>query len=251
MELDWTTFILEIINFLILVWILQHFLYKPVLNIIARRKSDIDRTLLEAGTKQNQAENLKEQYEKRLVDWEKEKLVAREAFQDEMNAERLRQMTALQKSLQEEREKSRIIDQRNLADQQRKLNEEAIEKGARFASRFLTRFSSIEFESRLIKLICEDLPKLTGEQTERIRKAFEDDRNSKIRITSAFPVSDELKEALVKSLSELIGSKPVYEFNQEPALLTGLRINLGSWVLQANLQEELKFFSEMEYRAIS
>ena len=31
MELDWTTFVLEIVNFLVLVWILQRYLYRPVL----------------------------------------------------------------------------------------------------------------------------------------------------------------------------------------------------------------------------
>ena len=39
MELDWTTFILEIINFLVLVWILHRFLYQPVMNVIAQRRA--------------------------------------------------------------------------------------------------------------------------------------------------------------------------------------------------------------------
>ena len=42
MEVDWTTFALEIINFLILVWILKRFFYHPVLDIIARRRICIE-----------------------------------------------------------------------------------------------------------------------------------------------------------------------------------------------------------------
>ena len=34
MNIDWTSFSLEIINFLVLVWLLKHFLYKPVMDII-------------------------------------------------------------------------------------------------------------------------------------------------------------------------------------------------------------------------
>ncbi len=49
MELNWTTFALEIVNFLILVWILKRFLYKPVLEAIARRKTAIDKTLSDAA----------------------------------------------------------------------------------------------------------------------------------------------------------------------------------------------------------
>ena len=45
MQLDWSTFILEILNFLILVWILKRFLYKPILTMIAERKAAIEQTL--------------------------------------------------------------------------------------------------------------------------------------------------------------------------------------------------------------
>ena len=37
MQIDWTTLVLEIINFLVLVWILKRFLYKPVMEAIAAR----------------------------------------------------------------------------------------------------------------------------------------------------------------------------------------------------------------------
>ena len=37
MELDWSTFALEIINFLALLWILKRFLYRPILAVVAER----------------------------------------------------------------------------------------------------------------------------------------------------------------------------------------------------------------------
>ena len=42
-ELSWSTFILEVINFIVLVFILKHFFYKPVLTAIARRRESIDK----------------------------------------------------------------------------------------------------------------------------------------------------------------------------------------------------------------
>ena len=38
MEINWFTVIAQVINFLILVWLLKRFLYKPVLNAIAERE---------------------------------------------------------------------------------------------------------------------------------------------------------------------------------------------------------------------
>ena len=66
MELDWTTFLLEVINFLILVWLLKRFLYQPVLEVIGKRRQKIQAELLQAATTQDQASQLKEQYEKRI-----------------------------------------------------------------------------------------------------------------------------------------------------------------------------------------
>ncbi|WP_054775053.1 hypothetical protein [Methylogaea oryzae] len=44
MELDWSTIALEIVNFLILVWLLKRLLYKPVQDIIAQRRAAIEAT---------------------------------------------------------------------------------------------------------------------------------------------------------------------------------------------------------------
>ena len=45
MQFDWTTFALEIVNFLVLVWILRRFLYRPVTDVIARRAAEVEHRL--------------------------------------------------------------------------------------------------------------------------------------------------------------------------------------------------------------
>jgi len=69
LELNWSTFALEIFNFLVLVWILKRFLYKPVLNVITRRRETIENQLAEARQLHADADALKERYEHRLSDW--------------------------------------------------------------------------------------------------------------------------------------------------------------------------------------
>eukprot|EP00906_Rhabdomonas_costata_P005328 RCo008000 len=106
MAFDWTTFSLEIINFLVLVWILKRFLYQPVLKTIAERRSGIERTLQNAQEKETSAFTLKTQYESRLADWEQEKLATRAHLSAEIAAERQRQMESLNKELALERERN-------------------------------------------------------------------------------------------------------------------------------------------------
>ena len=63
MEFDWTTFTLEIINFLILVWILKRFLYRPILDVIAKRRAGIEKTLADAQRIETEAIEIKQQNE--------------------------------------------------------------------------------------------------------------------------------------------------------------------------------------------
>jgi F-type H+-transporting ATPase subunit b len=106
MELDWTTFVLEVINFLVLVWILQRYLYRPVLNILAARKTGIERVLAEAKEAEERASALKGQFESRLADWEQEKAAARASLETALALERERQMEALAEALAAERERT-------------------------------------------------------------------------------------------------------------------------------------------------
>ena len=41
MQIDWLTVAAQIVNFLVLVWLLQRFLYKPITNAMHRREERI------------------------------------------------------------------------------------------------------------------------------------------------------------------------------------------------------------------
>ena len=90
LELNWSTFLLEIINFLILIWILKYFFYKPVLNVIAHRRRNIEKSLNDANTLHGDAEALRTRYENRLSEWEKERQAAHMSLDKEIETERAR-----------------------------------------------------------------------------------------------------------------------------------------------------------------
>ncbi|MGW8183687.1 MAG: F0F1 ATP synthase subunit B family protein, partial [Burkholderiales bacterium] len=138
MQFDWVTFVLEIVNFLILVWILKRFLYQPVLKTIARRKAAIDRTLADARTKTTDAEALERQYRDRLGDWEKEKQSLRSQLEEEINATRARRTAALDEELKQEREKRRLVEERKMNEWRARTEEEAVIQGTQFAAKLLS-----------------------------------------------------------------------------------------------------------------
>lgn len=244
MEINWSTFLLEIINFLVLVWILKRFLYKPVQNVIARRKACIDETLSKAETVQAEAERLREQHENRLSEWKTEKQKAHEELGREIETEKARRMKELQDFLEQEKEKNRVAEERDFLDAKRKIEETALMYGAIFAARLLKEAAGPETESRLIDMAIGELNRLSAEQISFLRSSYEKSKDD-IVVTSAYPLSDKLRHRLKLTLAAVINPELSIRFEQNTELLAGVLITINSWVLGANLRDELKGFAAM------
>ncbi|WP_461481957.1 F0F1 ATP synthase subunit delta [Porticoccus sp.] len=243
MELSWSTFLLEIINFLVLIWILKHFLYKPVLAIIAKRQAGVEKTLGDARALHADADKLKQQYEARLEHWNQERQQARDTLSGELEAERSRKLSALRDSLQQEREKARVAEARRLADAQRKLEEHAFALGARFAGKLLTQATGAETEQRLVELAIGELGQLSPERIAALQAHNGVSANT-ITVTSAYPLPEQQRQQLRQALGHN-GWTGTPRFQEDPSLLAGLRITIGAWVLAANLRDELRGFAEL------
>jgi len=246
LELNWSTFLLEIINFLVLVWILKHFLYQPVLDVIARRHKLIESQLTEAHQVQDEAESLKTQYEGRLADWEQERRQARDTLKQELDKERARQLSVLQATLEQEREKARVAQERQHAEQQRAIEHHALQQGAVFSSRLLEQASGPELEARLLTLLLAGLSGLSEEQTSKLRQQWGEPPDS-IEVSSAFTMSAEQRQQIETALHRVSGLAIPVSFTQDAELLAGLRIVIGAWVLAANVRDELTGFTEFAH----
>lgn len=249
MELDWTTFALEVVNFLILVWLLKRFLYQPVMEFVARRQAGIEQTLADARTARAEADALKAQYENRLADWAQERQKALEALHLDMEQERARQLAALKQELAGEEEKIRVVEARQRQEFSRQAEQEALTLAARFATRLLERASGPQTTASLACLLAEELASLAADQRAALRAAAASG-NGAVLVTSAHPLDEAQRQALEAAFTALLeGMAPAWKYRVEPALIGGLRLSLGPWVLNANFKDELQAFAELTHEA--
>ena len=248
MELNWSTFVLEIINFLVLVWLLQRFFYKPVMGVIARRRAAIEKTVADAKTLQAEAEQLESQYRQRLADWEQERQRAREQLAGEIEAERAQRRTALQSQLEQEREKARVAEERRQADAAHKAEEAALMQAAGFAARLLGEVASPELEQRLVELLLEQLAGLPEDRIAALRNSCGRVPEA-ILVSSTWPLPETQRQRLREVLQSTLELDLPLRFQQDSALLAGLRVTVGAWVLGANLHDELKALAEFAHDA--
>lgn len=248
MELNATTFLLEIVNFLVLVWILKRFLYRPVKEVLEQRRRRVEETTARAERLHTEAEAMRTQYEARLGDWEAERERARAKLQDDLREERAQQLAALQQELEKEREKSRILEARRCEEAARKMEQKALALGGRFAGRLLAQAATPELEAHLFKLLLEELPALPPERREQLDAVFSE-QNPPVQVSSAFALSADQRRTLQEVLSAVVDQPLECRFEEDPSLLAGLSVRLGPLVLRANLRDELQFFSDTAHEA--
>jgi F-type H+-transporting ATPase subunit b len=242
-ELSWTTFSLQVVNFLVLVWLLKRFLYKPVLEAIAQRRAAIDKSMSDAQSKEVTAHALVEQYQNRLADWENEKAKLRTGVVEEIAAQRAQMMAGLESALKQEREKARVLEERRLTELRNQAETAAVAKGVQFTARLLARAAGPDLDSRLVSLALEDLPRLAHEQIQALRSAVSQQSGLQIKVTSAFPLSLPQRSVITEKVKELAQANVAVAFNEDAGLLAGLRISIGPWVLRANIEDELEYFA--------
>jgi len=243
MEPDWSTFVLEILNFMILVWILQHFLYRPVLAVIARRQAATEQVMADAESRRTQAGELEKRFEGRLAAWEREKQQAREALETELAGVRQRRLAEIETEIGKAAERARISDERRAAAVLQAQEHEALELAGRFAARLLQRVASPALEAQLVNAALADLDTLD----EARRSAFREGLNSadSIQVNSAYALGREMEQTVRRHLEGLAQRSLTCDFRQDPSVVAGLRVVAGPWSLRASLRDELDGFIGM------
>lgn len=244
MEFNVSTFVLEVINFLVLIWILQRLFYKPLLGVIAKRKDFISQALADAENLKLQAETLRHDYENRLKSWELEKQSAIHTLQAQLSIEKSTQMQRFQDELEQVRQSAKATQAFQQQQWEQQLERQALQNAARFAALLLQRAVTPELEGQLCQLLLEQWSSLP----EACHASFKNLKLKEalpVKISSAFPLAENVRDSLQHRLETLVTQPIRLSFAIEPEIIAGLRIDLGAWVLNANLQHELIGFAEL------
>src|SRR5689334_1065054 len=90
MLINWFTVVAQAINFLILVWLLKRFLYKPILHAIDEREKRIATQLAQAEAKKAEAQKERDGFQRKNEVFDQERAALLKKVEDEAGAERQR-----------------------------------------------------------------------------------------------------------------------------------------------------------------
>ena len=224
MQIDYFTIAAQIINFLVLVFLLRHFLYQPVIKSMKERELRISNQLKEAEDKGREAEQKLESYSKmeREISDKRQELLAKAAEESEANR------ADLMKKARSEVEAARVGWSESLRQQEEALLADlslrAGEEVYAVARRVLQDLADEDLERRAIDAFIKRLQNLNQSEKESV-KEFYKTPSERITIRSTFEIQEEQRQRIRELLRDQTGFEPRLEFEIAPQLICGVEMD--------------------------
>ncbi len=242
MSIDPFTFALEIINFLVLLWLLHRFLYKPIKQAIADRRETLNRELATALQQEQEALALKAQYERNMAEWEQEKSRQEEALHIELAREQEAALVKVRQTAEAERVRLSTLTEQELTNQRRQVQSMAAQTALHLTSKMLARMAGSELDQVILRILMEDLAQLPKAEQSLLQAAV-CHNHATITVTTARALNQDQEQQLETGLRQVLEKEVHCRFNQDADLLSGFRLSIGDQVVQADLGDELAFFA--------
>lgn len=173
MAIDWFTVAAQIVNFLILVWLLKKLLFRPILNAMERREMGISGRLQQAHQQKAEAEALQQQYQQSLQQWQREK----DALMAQAREEAENEKTALLQCLSEEIQRKKAEFETEIQQQQQALggliSRTLAEKTLSLSDKILRQLADQSLEQRIVEHFLGVLAGLPEQECAPLKQALQ------------------------------------------------------------------------------
>jgi F-type H+-transporting ATPase subunit b len=225
MLIDWFTVVAQAINFLILVWLLQRFLYKPVLAAIDAREAKIAATLMDAAANKKEAEATRDGYHGEREAFERQRGELLGKATEEANAERQRLLDAARK----DSETLRLKLSDAVADERAKLNREIMirtqEEVFAMARRALLDLAGTTLEERMTEVFIRRLGEMPSEQ-KALLNPLARKNGAAAQLRSAFELTAAMRASLEAAVRQCLGADTQLDFQILPSLVCGIDLSV-------------------------
>jgi F-type H+-transporting ATPase subunit b len=247
--INWFTVVAQIVNFLILVFLLKYFLYDRIVKAMDEREQKIQQRLQEAEEKKQEAEQEAEAYGKKNRDFD--------AKREEMLAQAKDEAGARRKELTEEARqavtKQRSVwleaiqrDKKSFVQDLRKMAGNQVYTIARKAFRDL---SDEDVEERTINAFLVHLNAMSKKTREAIATSIKESGNEVI-VRSAFEIPAKMRERITGSLRRKIADGIEIRYEAAPELIMGMELKIRGHKIAWSLQDYLDTLEEHALQAL-
>jgi F-type H+-transporting ATPase subunit b len=248
LQIDPFTTAAQIINFLILLYLLQRLLYRPVIKLMEEREMLISSRLKEAEDKRTEAEREAESYrqKKEEISSEHEEMLIRakedaRSFKEELLKEARREVDDKRAEWYRDSERER----REFLVELRKRAGEQIYAISRRALRDL---ADEDLEARIIDTFIGRLKSLEESEKDAIAELYRSLKQP-ITVRSTFEIPEEKQRKIVETLRDQAKSELVVQFQIDDELISGIEMSAGNLEISWNIGNYLDSL-EADFRVL-
>lgn len=260
MLIDWFTFIAQLCNFLILIWLLKRFLYRPILNAIDARERRIAKELADADTKQAEAQKERDAFQSKNEEFDQQRAALLGQAVSDAKAERLRLLDEARHAADTLAAKR----QETLRHEAKHLNEAVSHRAQQevfaIARKALTDLAGTSLEERMTDVFIRRLREMDGQKKAGLALTFKSASEPAL-VRSAFDLPAERRAAIQKALNETFSFEVDLRFETAPDLVSGIEVTTNgqkvAWSiadylasLQIGIDELLKEKGKAEITAV-
>lgn len=223
MLIDWFTVGAQVVNFLILVWLLKRFLYKPILHAIDEREKRIAKELADADTKKAEAQKERDEFQHKNAEFDQQRTLLMNKVTEEAKTER-------QRLLDEARQAADIMSakrQETLRNEAHNLNQ-AISRRTRLevfaiARKVLNDLVETSLEERLAVVFIRRLQELDEQSKKSLRESLKTATKPAL-VRSAFDLPATQRTAIQQMLNQTLSTEILVRFETAPDLISGIEL---------------------------
>jgi F-type H+-transporting ATPase subunit b len=230
MLIDWFTVAAQALNFVVLIWLMKRFLYRPILEAIDAREARVVAELQAARAAQAVADEERNALNasRQAFDAERDTLVS--AAREEAAALREGLLATARADADALRATRASVLEREVAERRAELATRMRDTVFGVTRKVLGALADATLESQLVSTFALQVASQPEAERERLRRACIASTTSGgnvARVRSAFTLEPAQRETVRDSVITLLGQQPEIVFEVDPSLVVGIELDIA------------------------
>jgi len=239
MLIDWFTVVAQAINFLILVWLLKRFLYKPILDAMDAREQRIAQKLADADAKMAAAQEERDAFERKNAEFAQQRDTLLSQMRDEVTVTRQRLLDDARQAADAFRAKRHEALQREQQSFRDELLRRAQDEVFSITRKTLRDLADTSLEESITTVFTRHVRELEGEAKQALAKALTTSSDP-ARVRSAFTLSDGQQTAIRQTLNDTFAADIQVRFETAPDVVSGIELTASGRRVAWSIADYLK-----------
>jgi F-type H+-transporting ATPase subunit b len=239
MKFDIWTFLFQIINFVALLYILKRLLFKPVREILQKRRDLVRESLEKVELTQKEAQALKEEQQAELERLKELNVRMVDEMRASVLEEKKRLLAEAGRDAAERVEKAMALFEKDKAGFEAGLKERAVETVSLFSVNLLRGITDAELHRGIWRRFQNELERISRD----IAARGIHDEEVKIELASAYPLGEEELGALQSAMERDLSRKVTIRQTIDETLIAGVRLRSSDLVYDSSLAGQVSAFA--------